>query len=692
MPRVRRLVLTGLFLFGALALSAQSPRTDIVVEPEGFLPLRASADQFTFGAGGALALIVDPDPPVYLEGRIGYTWIPTIVNTNLNMISGTVGGGLRLDIGSIGAFRLGAGVGGFLGTYNGLSAFNPTFAARTSLQFSIGDAMRVGVGAGYIYHVGEISTAPFGESALAEGMTFSIGTSFSPRTAASGPRRPRIEIQEPRYGRLFPVFYQYYNDSPLGSVTITNGEREPITDVKVSLLVNQYMDAPKVSATIDRMAPGESVEVPILGLFRDSILSVTEVTSVASELIVEYEVDDELLTADRADTLTVLNRNSMTWDDDRKAAAFVTANDPTVQRFARNITSSVRSEGTTAVNEQLRTAMALFHALKLHGMDYVIDPDSSYIELSEDSNQVDYLQFPQQSLDFRTGDCDDLSILYSSLLESVGIRTAFVTIPGHIFMAFAMNMDEREARLTYRRPEDLIFYDNEAWVPVEITMVREDFLSAWDTGAKQWRENDAAGTAAFYPVREAWSTYLPTAFASEPLPIDVPQTTEVVPVYNRILDEFIDRELGPQIAELNERIEASNGNPRLINRLGTLYARYGRYEEAEQEFRRALATRDFFPAVVNLGNIHYIRGEIDRALEMFDRAQSIRGDDPTVLISLARTHFDLEQYVPAAERYREVEVLDPELASEFAYIVNENRDSGRASAAQSRSRVIWDEE
>jgi transglutaminase-like putative cysteine protease len=35
---------------------------------------------------------------------------------------------------------------------------------------------------------------------------------------------------------------------------------------------------------------------------------------------------------------------------------------------------------------------------------------------------------------YRAGDCDDLSILYCSLLEAIGIRTAFVTIPGHIFM------------------------------------------------------------------------------------------------------------------------------------------------------------------------------------------------------------------------------------------------------------------
>ena len=33
----------------------------------------------------------------------------------------------------------------------------------------------------------------------------------------------------------------------------------------------------------------------------------------------------------------------------------------------------------------------------------------------------------KQTLEYRAGDCDDLSILYSALLESVGVETAFIT-------------------------------------------------------------------------------------------------------------------------------------------------------------------------------------------------------------------------------------------------------------------------
>ncbi len=43
-----------------------------------------------------------------------------------------------------------------------------------------------------------------------------------------------------------------------------------------------------------------------------------------------------------SESVRVYGRNSMTWDDDRKAAAYVTAQDTAVLNFARSITSFVQ--------------------------------------------------------------------------------------------------------------------------------------------------------------------------------------------------------------------------------------------------------------------------------------------------------------------------------------------------------------
>jgi len=52
-------------------------------------------------------------------------------------------------------------------------------------------------------------------------------------------------------------------------------------------------------------------------------------------------------------------------------------------------------------------------------------------------------------------------------MEAVGVNTAFITIPGHIYSAFRLNMSHDEARRSYNNPADLILEDDgTVWVPV----------------------------------------------------------------------------------------------------------------------------------------------------------------------------------------------------------------------------------
>ena len=83
--------------------------------------------------------------------------------------------------------------------------------------------------------------------------------------------------------------------------------------------------------------------------------------------------------------------------------------------------------------------------MRISGLVYVIDPSTPYLEYSKTGGAVDFLQFPRHTLDYKAGDCDDLSILFNSLLESIGIKTAFITVPGHIFTAFNINIPPDQA-------------------------------------------------------------------------------------------------------------------------------------------------------------------------------------------------------------------------------------------------------
>jgi hypothetical protein len=214
--------------------------------------------------------------------------------------------------------------------------------------------------------------------------------------------------------------------------------------------------------------------------------------------------------------MPIHNRNSLNWDDDRRAAAFVSPRNSSALHFARYVAgaaveprtesvapNAIPASGTASANaapDNVRIAAAMFEALRLYGMNYVIDPASSYAALSEDASGLDSLNYPYQTLSYRCGDCDDLSILFCSLLEVTGIETAFITIPGHIYMAFEIGDSN------WRRGNtDIIGLDGKRWLPVEITIPAQGFTRAWRIGACEWQN---AGTeAGLYPIREAWKIY-----------------------------------------------------------------------------------------------------------------------------------------------------------------------------------------
>src|SRR5208283_680542 len=117
------------------------------------------------------------------------------------------------------------------------------------------------------------------------------------------------------------------------------------------------------------------------------------------------------------------------------------------------------------------SAVRLFSALRAVGLRYVVNPASPYESLSRDSTAIDFVRFPVETLDAKSGDCSDLSVLYDSLLESVGVDTAYITTPGHIFTAFKLGISPDMASRLFGDPQSIIVQDDTVWIPVETTLV-----------------------------------------------------------------------------------------------------------------------------------------------------------------------------------------------------------------------------
>lgn len=502
-----------------------------------------------------------------------------------------------------------------------------------------------------------------------------------------------IHIQNIKLYPLFPVLYGYYNNHPVGTVTIKNVGEKPVENAAVNFYVERYMDNPMESSSRVDLEPREEKSVELYALFTEDAMDITEGLKVSARISTSYQGNKELFSGEKTHVLEFYNRNAMTWDDDRKIASFITAKDPEIMNFAKNAGTWMQEVQNPAIDENLQKGIAMFEAVKAHGMRYEIDPATPFSEFSENSTAIDFIQFPRQSLQYTNGDCDDLTALYASLLEAVGVDTAFITVPGHIYTAFLLETTPDEVRRRFTRPEELIVTDNRVWLPVEITLIQESFEKAWQTGAKQWREHSAKEQAALFPTKEAWSTYQAVGFTRESSGIELPDRQSVTAAVRDSITRHVEREVSPQVRQLEKRIASSRGDIRYKNKLAVVYARYGMYEKAIQGFLDIIGRQDYPPALTNAANIHFIQENYSAALELYNRVLARNGENRSALLGVARCNHEMENYGFVKQAFDKIKKIDPELAECFAYLDLKGDEAARASdAAGLKNTVLWEDE
>lgn len=676
----RVLAVPALLLFLSLPLAAQEV-PQIRVHGGVNLPLTLiqggtvnSSGMYTLGAEATVTVdwALPFAPLLGVSGILGYDMLPLATGGAVHLPWAAAG--LNLNLLSEGLFRLAVhGQGGYSYYLHSTAANSggaPFATAGLEFSFAFLRAFQLGLSAHY--------RTAFNRWEALSG-TLGLRIALGDTTV-----RPKGMIQSVEMDSLFPVFLKWYDTNPVGRLRFQNGEKQAARNVRVSLFIKEFMDSPRETPAVASVAAGQSVEIPLFALLSDRILGVTEAMKVPVEIAVSYDAVEPGMKITRTESVRIENRNAMNWADDRRAASFVTPKDPTVLKLSKGLAGRIRSLQTSAYDLNMRIAIALFEALHSYGVNYVVDPASSYAENSAREGVVDYLQFPRQTLEYRSGDCDDLSILYCAVLESVGIETAFITVPGHIFMAFATSVAPADAPKYFSRGDLLFEQDGKLWIPVEITMVGAGFLNAWMRGAQGWIEGGKESR--LYPVREAWKAYEAVGLRSEEAALAYPSEGDVLAGFERELSRAIAMEIGPQESRLQAAV-AADPSARNHNRLGILYARYGLLEKASDNFRKA-AEGGLVSAMHNLGSIAFLMKDFLLAETWYRKALQSDPSQAAARLSLARSLFELGRMNEASAEYAQAARVDPEGAARFAYLKGSEGQGGASRAADAASTQV----
>ena len=331
--------------------------------------------------------------------------------------------------------------------------------------------------------------------------------------------------------------------------------------------------------------------------------------------------------------------------------------------------------------------MGIFETLDQFGLNYVVDPTSAYAD-NVGQTSIDFLQFPYQTLMYRGGDCDDLSILVSSLFEAIGIKTAFITIPGHIYMAFDTGLTPEQAHLQFSDFGDLIIRDGKVWMPLEITLTDEGFNKAWRVGAREWNTAVAKNVANFYPMADSWKLYKPVSVPGASAHFTMPDRKIVAKLFQHRLDEWVEREIGPLVTEYEKEL-ARRDKPETRNSLGVLYGEYGLFTEAEDQFKKARRT-GYIPAILNTANVFFAKQKYEKAIEWYNLVLAQEPRNDIALLGIARCQYELGKYNECDAAYTKLCDVNIELAGEYTYLGSFENTKGRSySLADRLATMAW---
>lgn len=572
--------------------------------------------------------------------------------------------------------------------------------AKLALNISYNLSLEVHPNLRYMYAVD--AQNGFTPSPLRRFNGFSFGLSFSGNyRLGTDPDAPQVQIRSIRFQDatvrpLFAAMQSYYVKHPVGKVTITNTEKFPITGVEVSFMQNGYMDGPTKAASIEELAPEESREIDLYAIFNQQVFTTEGVTPLTGEIMVQYDARGRLGEQTHTVTYDLYDKEALTWDDTKKAAAFVTPADSALRNYSSYVRQTCKDAVKPGLSEALQTAMQVYHGLAEMGVLYQRDPTTPFESAQEDTMVVDAVSLPRDTLKRTTGDCDDLSVLFTSLLETTGIETAFVTVPGHIYAAFNTQIPSRNYILVHPERRMTIDLEGELWVPVEITMIgQEDFLTAWRTGVDEFTAYDGRPEARDITIiRKAQETYRPVGLTEKDLGLQYGEELAVFRSFSEELDQLVDLILENfQVAAADKSTKGS------YNQLGIAAAQFGEYTKAEQAFNTALSLdRNYLPSKINLANVFFMKEEYQNALRLLHSVETEyverdRTDSESyhkVVLNLSRSYYELENYDLAAEYSDKLKDLNPQLAEQFSYL-STGESGSRAADIHSRVDILFAE-
>jgi tetratricopeptide (TPR) repeat protein len=462
--------------------------------------------------------------------------------------------------------------------------------------------------------------------------------------------------------RVFSAAYKKYLDQPIGSVKLQNVSATDYGNLKLSFQIKEFMDFPS-SVNITQIKGSEIQEIPIKATFNNKILEVDEDTGVQVEVKLTYLRDGQKDDITLTQPMTIYGKNAIVWSDSAMVGSFVTPKDDTLRDYVRQVINTFQPD-PGPLNDKLVSAMSYFSSLTAAGTNYIIDPNTPFTELRDD--QIDYVQFPRETLHLKSGDCDDLSVLISAGLENLGINTALIEIPGHLFMMFDTGIAAEDAGLISQDFSLLAFKDGNVWIPLEATMVNTSFAEAWAEGANKYQKAAAGNQLGIIELSQAWQEYKPVTLRKASYSIELPEKKRTESLINQSRNILLAKSIDRLVLPYQTMVANNPKNITARLQVAILYARYGLYDDATIAFEALNELAPGNSAVkTNQGNMFFLQEDFSKAIDSYNEATKLDTEDGGIWINLSMAQYKGGNLNDARTSYQQAVQLNANLEQEY---------------------------
>lgn len=282
---------------------------------------------------------------------------------------------------------------------------------------------------------------------------------------------------------IYPTLSDNYLNKPFAVGKVANITNKFIT-VKPACRI-EGINTEKIQSPLVKIGPKDTANIPFYALIPDSYSNNKTTISYADFYVTTVDENPDMQIQKPA-----LVNSVNSWDGKViNLRYFINKDLNFSMTYSKEVLSKYKKDLDT-----LAYRLSNFYKAKMIFNECI----KKIVYSSDPKASADYVQFPKETLELKGGDCDDLSVLYSSLLESIGIQTALVDYKpdsgiGHVNVMFNTELSPEQASLITGNDNKYLIRKNgkgidQVWIVIETTSLT-NFNSAWDIGMAKFNKD-----------------------------------------------------------------------------------------------------------------------------------------------------------------------------------------------------------